>query len=312
MREFSTKSNSGIESCSSAAETRSFNSGNEIKSKMSEISENSNFETDKIRLADTAEHANELEHANDLEHAQKSVEKYHREAIDRILETNGKYFNEADRQRVENGVDKIEAVKDDPDSGHTGLYSAGNHRIEVSAISEAQMERSTIHETNHFASHHSENIVPIPCTEKYVMTDSVGFRTSSWIYNAETQTSSELETKGRGFNEGVTTMFTNEQLYSISNEKGLAAEREGIYCRSTELCKQLESIVGKDVIAESYYGGSDSLEKEIDSLGGRGTFEAFRESLDKTISADYHERIQGTREAQDVLAKLYDKKYGAN
>ncbi len=307
MREFSTKSNSGIENCK-ATETRSFNSGNEIKSKTVEISENNSFETDKIRSADIVEN----EHVKNLEHAQESVEKYHREAIDRILEKNGKYFSETDRQRIEKGVDQIEAVKNDPDSGHTGLYSAGNHRIEVVAVSEAQMERSTIHETNHFASYHSENIVPIPCTEKYIMTDSVGFRTSSWIYNAETHTSSELQTKGRGLNEGVTTLFTNEQLYSISEEKGLAAEREGIYCRSTELCKQLESIVGKDVIAESYYGGSDALEKEIDSLGGRGTFEAFRESLDKTISTDYNERIQGTKEAQSMLAGLYDKKYGAN
>ena len=53
-----------------------------------------------------------------------------------------------------------------------------------------------------------------------------------------------------------------------------------------------------------------ALQEKMDALGGRGTFEAFQSSMDKTLSKDYGERVQGMREAQEILAQLNEQKNG--
>lgn len=246
-------------------------------------------------------------------HAQISVEHYHNESIAQILDMNGKYINEADRARIENGADSIKAVEHNPNSGHSGLFRSTNGKssIEVSAINNAQMERTTKHETNHFASKNREIIVPMPDKGGYQVYQTVGMRHTSWFHNTRTGENSGYETSGRGLNEGMTTMYTNEQLSALSKEKGEAAEREGVYSHATEVCKQLQETLGKDALGEAYYGGKTmALQEKMDALGGRGTFETFQSSMDKTLSKDYGERVQGMREAQEILAQLNEQKNG--
>ena len=48
------------------------------------------------------------------------------------------------------------------------------------------------------------------------------------------------------------------------------------------------------------------------TIGGKGTFEQFQSSMDKTISKDYAERVQGMKEAQAILAKLDELSNGGN
>lgn len=246
-----------------------------------------------------------------LEQAQIDVENFHNQSIEQILEMNGKYISQADRSRIENGADCVTAVEHNPNSGHSGLYrfSEGKSNIEVSAINKDQMERTAKHETNHFASKNREIIVPQPEKGGYTVYQTVGMRQSSWFHSAKTGENSSFETKGRGFNEGVTTMFTNEQLNAESKEKGEKAERESVYSHATEVCRQLQETMGKDAIGEAYYGGKTmALQEKMDALGGKGTYESFQSSMDKTISKDYAERVEGMREAQDILERLNEAK----
>lgn len=251
-----------------------------------------------------------LETPDTMELAQKSVENYHNQSIQQILEINGKYMSDADRERVSSGVDSIKAVEHTPGKGYTGFYLLNNGKssMEVSAINQLQMERSTKHETNHFASKNREIIVPQPERRGYTVYQTVGTRQASWFHSNETGKDSEFTSKGRGLNEGLTTMYTNQQLMEISKEKGEAAERQGIYGHATEICTQLEEIVGKDTLKEAYYGGNmQNLESKVNSLAGDKSFETLRECLDRTLSRDYFERVQAMKEAQSILARMYEK-----
>lgn len=265
-----------------------------------------------IQSSETTRGLNQmLETPENLEQAQKSVENYHHQSIAQILEANGKYMSEADRERVAQGVDSIKAVEHNPARGCTGfyLYLNGKSSMEVSAINQQQMERSTKHETNHFSSKNREIIVPQPEKNGYTVYQTVGTRQASWFHSNETGKDSDFSSKGRGLNEGLTTMYTNQQLMELSKEKGEAAERQGVYVHATELCNQLENIVGRDTLKEAYYGGNlQGVEAKVDSLAGEKSFETLRDCLDRTLSRDYVERIAAMKEAQTILAKMYERK----
>lgn len=250
-----------------------------------------------------------------LEQAQISVEHFHNQSIAQILDMNSKYISEADCGRIEDGVTSIKAIRHNPNSGRSGAFHTlnGKSNIEVSALSKEQMERTTKHETNHFASKNREIIVPLPDKGGHMVYQTVGMRHTSWFHNNTTGENSGFETKGRGLNEGMTTMYTNEQLSVLSKEKGEAAEREGVYSHATEVCKQLQETMGKDALGDAYYGGKTmALQEKMDAMGGKGTFEQFQSSMDKTISKDYAERVQGMKEAQAILAKLDEINNGGN
>lgn len=246
-----------------------------------------------------------------LEQARRDVETYHQQSITQILEMNGKYMSETDRARVANGVDNIQVMEHNPLLGRTGgyLFSNGRSNMEVSVIDQLQMERSTKHETNHFASKNREIIVPEPGKKGYTVYQTVGTRQSSWFHSNETGLNFNFTSRGRGMNEGLTTMYTNQQLMELSREKGEAAERQEIYSHATELCSQLESVVGKDALKEAYYGGNlQGLEAKVDALAGEKGFESLRDCLDRTLSKDYAERVQAMKEAQTILAKMYEER----
>lgn len=244
-----------------------------------------------------------------LEQAQKDVEMYHNQSISQILETNGRYMTESDKIRVANGAEDLRAIAHDPSLGRTGgyLYLNGHSSIEVSAINQQQMERSTKHETNHFASANREIIVPAPDKKGYTVYQTVGIRQASWFHSTETGKDSGFSVRGQGLNEGLTTLFTNQQLTELSREKGALAQRQGIYEHATELCGQLESIVGTDTLKEAYYGGNlQGLEQRVNELVGEKGYESLRDCLDRAISRDYYERVQAMREAQTILARMYE------
>lgn len=271
-------------------------------------------ETNNSPLETMSVHNQILEIPSTIEQAQKEVESYHRQSINQILETNGKYMSEKDITRVSNGADNIQAIEHNPMYGRTGGYllSNGKSNIEVSAINDQQIERSTKHETNHFASKNREIIVPEPDKKGYTVYQTVGTRQSSWFHSTETGQNSNFTSKGRGLNEGLTTMYTNQQLSEISKEKGDAARRQGIYSHATELCEQLENIVGKDSLKEAYYGGNlQGLESKVNSLAGDKGYENLRECMDRTLSKDYSERIQAMKDAQRILADMYERRKSA-
>ena len=286
-----------------AANETTGTSGTEVvaASQTSEISISSNETTQGMNQI--------LETPQTLEQAQRSVEAFHTQSITQILENNGKYMSEADRARVAEGADSVKAVS--YNGGPTGRYgfSNGKSSIQVSAINPTQMERSTKHETNHFASKNREIIVPKPDKHGYTVYNTVGTRQSSYFHSTKTGEIFNYTEKGRGLNEGLTTLYTNQQLTELNAEKGKAAEQQAIYSHATELCSQLESIVGKDALKEAYYGGNlQGLEAKVNALAGEKGYEYLRDCFDRTLSKDYAERVEAMKDAQVILAKMYEER----
>ena len=246
----------------------------------------------------------------ELTQAQREVEGFHQQSIMQILETNGKYMSPEDQARVAKGIDSIKAVEHNPSKGRTGGYMMHNGKTaaEISIISKEQMERSTKHETNHFASKNREIIVPQPDKNGYMVYNTVGTRQSSWFHSTKTGENSGYSEHGRGMNEGLTTLYTNSQLRELSEEKGIAAERQQIYAHATELCGQLENILGKDSLKEAYYGGNmKGLEAKVNELVGGKGYDHLRDCLDRSISKDYAERVEAMKEAQEILARMSER-----
>lgn len=245
----------------------------------------------------------------ELAHAQAQVESVHHSALASILERDGAYISNQDHARIEAGLTSIKAL-DNIGSGKTGGYhfDSKNSSIRVASLNEAQRERSTIHETHHFASHNREIIVPMPDKGGYMVHNTVGTRQSSWFHSANTGEISGYTERGRGLNEGITTMLTNRQLTEMSPEKGKEAEQQQIYGHAVDLTTALESLVGESTLKDAYFGGNmQALESKVDSLAGEKEFGHLRDCLDRTISDNYAERVAATREAQEILAKMSER-----
>lgn len=245
----------------------------------------------------------------ELAHAQAQVESVHHSALASILERDGAYISSQDHARIEAGITSIKAL-DNIGSGKTGGYhfDSKNSSIRVASLNEAQRERSTIHETHHFASHNREIIVPMPDKGGYMVHNTVGTRQSSWFHSANTGENFGYTERGRGLNEGITTMLTNRQLTEISPEKGREAEQQQIYGHAVDLTTALESLVGESTLKDAYFGGNmQALESKVDSLAGEKEFGHLRDCLDRTISDNYAERVAATREAQEILAKMSER-----
>ena len=241
--------------------------------------------------------------------AQAHAESCHWNSLGRIAETEGRFISDADKERIAGGVDTLKVVEYDPFGERSGGYRCleGKSEMEISVLNKEQVERTTMHETNHFVSHHSETSVPSVERNGVYEYQTVGLRHSSWFRSNETGKVQEVKITGRGLNEGVTTMYTNRQLMELDRAKGLEAARTGIYQHATELSSQLEKIVGSDVLKEAYYGGKENeLKERVDRLGGAGTYERLRECMDGTVSPNYYERINSTARAQKIMEELYE------
>ena len=96
-----------------------------------------------------------------LDSLKRYAERCYHQSLEQILRTNGKYMSESNKHRIFNGAD-IMVMRHDQESRGTGFYQCNNGRsvITVCAIDPQQIEMSTIHETNHFASKHDEIKIP--------------------------------------------------------------------------------------------------------------------------------------------------------
>ena len=265
-----------------------------------------------INPAETTHGMNQILETTDtleMAHAQAQVESVHHSALESILEHNGAYISEQDHARIEAGITSIKAM-DNLGHGKTGGYhfDSKNSSIRVASLNETQRERSTIHETHHFASHNREIIVPMPDKGGYMVHNTVGTRQSSWFHSTRTGENSGYSERGRGLNEGITTMLTNRQLTEISTEKGKEAEQQQIYGHAVDLTASLEDIVGENALKDAYFGGNmQGLETKVDSLVGPNEFGHLRDCLDRSISDNYAERVVATREAQEILARMAER-----
>lgn len=243
-----------------------------------------------------------------MERAQQSVETYHQQSLEQILEMNGQFIPDSQKERIGNGVQDIKVVAYNPESRVTGSFAFHNNQnsIRVSNINETQMERTTRHETQHFSSFNREIIVP---GEKgYTVYKTSGVRQASYFHPAQGR-EIPISSKNRGLNEGITTMYTNQQLEAIDPAKATEAARQNGYAHATELSQELENLVGRETIAQAYYSGNlAGLNAKVNELGGEKAFETLSRCMDTvTYSKDYAERMYAMREAQDILATMRER-----
>lgn len=244
-----------------------------------------------------------------LEQAQKNIESCHAESLNQIIAINGTYMPESEKGRISGGVDCIRAVEYNPDRSVAGSFTFHNGKstIEVANIDQAQLERTTMHETNHFASYNREIIVP--GKDGYTVYYTSGVRQASWFHSTQTGENISISGKNRGLNEGITTMYTNRQMAEVSPLKAAEADRQNGYPHATEICRQLEQMVGQDAVAKAYYGGdTKALEAKVDGMAGEKAFENLSRCVERaTYSGDYGERVTAMKEAQEILAKMDEK-----
>lgn len=294
------------EMTSGAAEEVGTETGLGMSLENTSMSTNSEFS---VNLSLTNQETNQiLETPTSIEQAQQSVENYHQQSLGQIMEMNGQFIPDSQKERIGEGVQDIKAVEYNPESRVTGSFAFHNNQnsIRVSNINETQMERTTKHETNHFTSFNREIIVP---GEKgYTVYKTSGVRQASYFHPTQGQ-EVPISSKNRGLNEGITTMYTNQQLEAIDPAKAAEAARQNGYAHATELSQELESLVGKDAIAQAYYGGNIAgLEAKVNELGGEKAFENLSRCMDTvTYSKDYAERMSAMREAQDILATMSER-----
>lgn len=246
----------------------------------------------------------------ELAQAQAHVEQVYHQTVESVLDKYGDHISAQDRARIEAGVDKIQAIEANS-SGRTGRYhfDANHSSIHVVSLDAFQRERTATHETLHSTSFNREIHVPVEGKNGYMVYKTVGTRQSSWFHSNETGENYGYTEHGRGMNEGITTMLTNRELATRSPEKGEAAERQPVYGHATDLCIALEELVGKDAMNNAYFGGkSDELADQVNRMAGAQEFDHLRDCLDRAISDDYAERVSATREAQEILARMDERR----
>ena len=244
-----------------------------------------------------------------MEEAQKELDFYQNQSISKIIAMNGKYMSEADKERVQAGVNRSSAVWLDPNPEWIGKYSSKNgySTMEVGINDRPHMRQTASHELNHHASTNKEIYVPEPERNGYSYYQTVGTRQIGIFHSFDTGEDSLIFDRGVGLNEGLTSLYTSQQMSELGDEQALIADQQEFYSTAKEICSQLENIVGEDTLKEAYYGGNmQGLEAKVDSLAGEKEFEALRDSLDRAISREQAVRDQALREAQDIMEKMYE------
>ncbi|MBQ8642507.1 MAG: hypothetical protein IJ480_09855 [Clostridia bacterium] len=251
---------------------------------------------------------NLVEVPSDMAEVQNNIEIYHQQSIDQILEKEGDNIPAAEKARIRQGVQNLEAVPYDMEKRVAGSYNYETDTMQIAYITPTQLERTTKHETNHFSSYNHEAI--IPDDQGYTTIRQSGIRDVSWYHSNETGADIMIFDNNRGMNEGITTMFTQGQLEEINMEAAVEAIRQNGYSNATEVCGEMENLVGHETIAKAYYSGDTiSLEHSIDGLGGEGTFRRLSKCIDETTyNPDPEIRSKAMAEAQELLARMHERK----
>ncbi len=244
-----------------------------------------------------------IEQAGEIAH-----ETYNR-AVEQVVEMHGDYMPKESLERLEQGVESLEVINPCKDSINIGSFSYHNResRIIVCAIDGLQVERTTQHEVNHFASFNREEVQDYDEQELTHVKKVSGIHHMEYWENPNGEIT-QFQDFNRGFNEGITQLYTIRQLEKINPQKGMEAGRQNGYMFATELAEQVENVVGADTICKAYYGGELTvLKHKLDSLGGGGTFDHLSKCMDiVTYSRDYTERIMSMRDAHEILASLVE------
>lgn len=241
--------------------------------------------------------------------AQEIGEEFYRNSVEHIYRDEHKYMPPETIERLKKGPDSLKIKPYVEDSGILGGHynHAGYSEINVYNVSNEQMERTMYHEVNHFASFNKE--IPIDRgTGRECLSKISGVRTTEVYLSEDGEIGGIIDDSHRGMNEGITQMFTYRHLGEVSPEKELDARREDCYGNATVLCEALRDAVGEEVIKKAYYSGDiQGLRDVIDRHAGPNSFERLSKDMDRaTYNDDYAVRIEAMRDAQSILADVWE------
>lgn len=241
-----------------------------------------------------------------MEEAKVQTENKYQEAVNRIMAEKGQYMTAENKARIEAGIPNLTVTEYNREKGYTGRFGGkhGNETIEVANKNPQQLTRTATHETTHFCSNNVNRIIPQGNGTHTVYRESgickVSYETNSKgnIWN--------VQSSNRAFNEGLTTMYTNEQLAQMAENGELISTRNG-YQTVTEFSQEVNRIVGEAPVAAAYYGGDiKGLEDAVNKMAGdEKAFEKISSNMDIIQNSRSQEsRSQAAREIQDILEKM--------
>lgn len=292
-------SESSVSEAAESAESESLSGqGSEISTSETEMDEGSpNGGADEFGLFGFG--ASETEN---VEYEQTLAETAHTETKDHMIEFYGIYMSEGQRAMLESEETKnqltVMSCKDyetqysDFPSGVLG-HCDPEGNIYIKGGSEATISHISTHETMHL------------CANRETYTDNTGTtRTTSGFHDVEvTSTGYVISDFNRGINEGFTELYTMRELESRGEQE--AAYSVNAYLESQEWAQRLEEVLGKELVAEAYFGhGRESLEQEFAKLN-QNVPEAWALFSQNVDIVEYSDDEQAVLQAKSELTQQY-------
>ena len=212
----------------------------------------------------------------------------------------GEELTEKSNQECKNiNVGKMER------EGVLGTHNPETHEITVSdEISQKDAMHTSVHEKVHETSYQSQSLEQTE-NGKYVKTVQSGIRINETTYDKDSSVL-EREVKNRAFNEGITENYT----FRAEKEAGLPESELNCYSNARSNAAKIESVVGKDTLAEAYYNGSSTLEQAVNELGkSPNTWSELNRNMDlATYSQDTVTRVEAQRNIDTIINTMNNTK----
>lgn len=251
-----------------------------------------------------------------MQEAREYVNATHQNSVQSILTSHGQYMTQSGIERVQEGT-KVNALTGRKmearvGEGVAGYYTHlnGHSELNVRVMTYGQMERTTAHETQHFSSYNNEIWVPDLQRHSATVYSRTGLRETEMVQNQETGKVTVTGSKGQGLNEGMTNVYAHDKVAEINPENALENERNGSYPEATAMARELQGLVGKETMAEAYYGGNkEGLAQKVNEMARDETaFDRMQKAFDMAAYGDETTQERGVREIQTILATMYGNK----
>lgn len=251
-----------------------------------------------------------------MHEAREYVDSRYQTSVQSILSSHGQYMTQSGLERVQGGT-KVNALTGRKMEARTGegvagyyTHLNGHSELNVRVMTYGQMERTTAHETQHFASYNNEIWVPDPLNHSATIYSRTGLRETTMVQNQETGKVTVTGSKGQGLNEGMTNVYAHDKVAEINPDNALENERNGSYPEATAMARELQTLVGKETMAEAYYGGNkEDLAQKVNEMARDETaFDRMQNAFDMAAYGDEASQERGVREIQSILATMYGNK----
>ena len=237
-----------------------------------------------------------------VEYEQTLAETAHTETKDHMIESYGIYMSEVQQEMLKSEETKNQLTvmsREDYETQFSDFplgvlgHCDPEGNIYIKGGSETAISHISTHETMHL------------CANRETNTDDIGTtKTTSGFHDVEvTPSGYVISDLNRGINEGFTELYTMRELESRGEQE--AAYAVSAYLESQEWAQRLEEVVGKEKVAEAYFGnGRESLEQEFAKLNQNdpGAWGRFSKNVD---IVEYSDDVEAVLQAKSELTQQY-------